>query len=224
MHNALAHPRLHYPKARIIGVYAPDGPVSLPTKQNEESGAAKKTGSGPVIHPDSCVYVPNPKGQHFRTIGKADRRGRVWLLPEEALYLLERGSLDIRWPCSLVGEEGDDKDGDDEDGPSDLPMSLQAAYTCFIGRGGLALERYSVYTGLRRLGYVVLRAPGWCDEEEESGSEDTATGQGYAVGGGLFAKFWQWFYKSNTTASGPVAGLGIHRSYGVFLPAISVCE
>lgn len=210
MHNALAHPRLHHPKARLIGIYAPDGPT--PPRSIEQTGKdnnnnpPKKPKSTINIHPDACVYVPNPKGQYFKTVGQADSWGRVWLLPEEALYLVERGSLDIRWPCSVTGEEGD--------GASELPMSLQAAYTSFIGRGGLAVERYSVYTGLRRLGYAVVRAPGWY--ENDSGSDVS----GGLVRGppGLFARFWNWFYSSDSTVSGPVIGLGIHRSYSMFSP------
>lgn len=217
MHNALAHPRLHHPKVRIVGIYAPDGPAPLTSKTTERAaqdsetpaaGPKKATGSGIAIHSDACVYVPNPKGTHFKSIGKADSWGRVWLLPEEALYLLERGSVDIRWPCSLTAEDGE--------GASELPMSLQAAYTCFIGRGGLTVERYSVFTGLRRLGYVITRAPGWYDNEE--GGTDSAVLQTRQWPGvaELFGKFWDWFYSSNSTATGPVTGLGIHRSYGGF--------
>lgn len=200
MHNALAHPRLHNPKARIIGIYAPDGPES--GWSTTTSGSAKSATA--AMHPDSCVCVPNPRGQYFRTAGKADSRGRVWLLPEEAVYLLERGSLDIRWPKSLTGEEGEGTSA------SEMPMSLQAAYASFMGRGGLAVERYSVYSGLRRLGYAVVRAPGWYAHVQEG---EAATGMHRGLGTGLFAGFWRWFYSSNSTASGAVAGLGFHRSY-----------
>ena len=124
--------------------------------------------------------------------------------------MLERGSLDIRWPCSMTGEDGE--------GASELPMSLQAAYTCFVGRGGLTVERFSVFSGLRRLGYVVSRAPGWYDEEEggEPGSGAVQARQWPSING-LFGKFWDWFYSSNSTATGPVAGVGIHRSYSEFI-------
>ena len=213
MHNALAHPRLHFPKARIIAIYSPDGPTPLPASKtpepfSQETGSetparGPKKGTGIAIHPDACAYVTNPKGQHFKSLGQADSWGRVWLLPEEALYLLERGTLDIRWPCSMTGEDGE--------GPSELPMSLQAAYTCFIGRGGLTVERFSVFSGLRRLGYMVSRAPGWYDSEEEVSG--TVQAPHWPSINGLFGKFWDWFYSSNSTATGPVAGLGIHRSY-----------
>lgn len=101
-------------------------------------------------------------------------------------------------------------------------MSLQAAYTCFVGHGGLTLERYSVYSGLKRLGYALGRAPGWCDEVEENdtdslGNNENATptlrGAGLA---GIFGSFFNWLHDPHSTAStstGPIIGTGIHRHY-----------
>lgn len=229
MHNALAHPRFHNPKNRVVGYYAPDGPTpppSVPTSQPAETTAedtlgigasqddaepkaqpknAADTGMGNVFA-ESCVCIPNPKGNMFKATGRADRWNRVWLLPEEALYLLERGSLDIRWPSSSTGcEEGCDTE------ETTIPMSLQAAYACFVGSGGLTVERFAVYTGLKRLGYSVFRAPGWYDDADEPApAESPRQGPGLA---GIYGRFLDWFHKSNTTALGPVAGLGIHRSY-----------
>ena len=114
------------------------------------------------------VYAYNPKGPLFTRMGQTmplnqdplgnERRGhRLWLLPEEALYLLERGTLDIRWPATeeeaAAGEMG-------------LPMSLQGGHAVFIGDeathgGALTYERYSVFSALKRQGYTVLRAPSW---------------------------------------------------------------
>ncbi|KAH8425014.1 tRNA-splicing endonuclease subunit SEN54 family protein [Aspergillus melleus] len=231
MHNALAHPRLHNPKNTVVGYYMPDGPTPPPsvvaTPKTAETTAedapepsasqdnaetkpqpknAADTGLGNVF-PDSCVCVPNPKGNLFKTTGRADRWNRVWLLPEEALYLLERGSLDIRWPASSVGC---DESGDTEE-PT-IPMSLQAAYACFVASGGLTVERFSVYTGLKRLGYSVFRAPGWYDDAEEPAPAESPQPQGPGLAG-IYERFLDWFHKPNTTALGPVAGLGIHRNY-----------
>ncbi|MCJ1472525.1 tRNA-splicing endonuclease subunit sen54 [Lambiella insularis] len=122
MHDALSYPRIHTPKYRITALY--------------QSG-------------ESRVVVENPKGHHFRTMGKVETDGRLYLLPEEALYLVERGNLDLRWPA----EEGDCDEG--------LPLSLQSAYAALIGQPGLTLERYTVYTGLKRSGYIVQRGPAW---------------------------------------------------------------
>lgn len=232
MHNALSYPRLHHPKTQVIGIYSPDGPVPPRSAQKldtitEESEPSKPAGTEMGVHPDSCVYVPTPKGQYFKSIGQADRWNRIWLLPEEALYLLERGTLDIRWPCSEVGCA--DEEGTDDSG---IPMSLQAAYAAFMGRSGLTSERYSVYTGLRRLGYTIIRAPGWHDGEEgaeTSESQQTVLEkpQGLGLGiAGVFRQLLQWLYKpgSATTALGPVVGLGIHRSYGTFPACHCACD
>ncbi|KAL4882611.1 tRNA-splicing endonuclease subunit sen54 N-term-domain-containing protein [Aspergillus karnatakaensis] len=216
MHNALAYPRLHNPKNKVIGVYAPNGPAPPAPSASLETITEDPTPEKHVpvavgVHPDCCVYVTNPKGIFFKTIGQGDRWGRVWLLPEEAVYLLERGSLDIRWPRCAVGACDEDDISD-----SAIPMSLQAAYACFIGYGGLTMERYSVYTGLRRLGYAVIRAPGWANGHDE-GKTDSAGGpqslwQGPGLAG-IFTRFLTWLRAAPTTAMGPVAGLGFHHNY-----------
>ncbi|KAK4494185.1 hypothetical protein PRZ48_014483 [Zasmidium cellare] len=142
MHNALSFQRVHQPKGLTVGHYHPE---------------------------TNMAYSDNPKGPLFARMGHvrsakddplgdedARRRGqRLWFLPEEVLYLIERGTLDLRWP-PLDGDEGQ----------MGLPMSLQAAYAMFIGDedthdGALTLERYSVYSSLKRSGYTVLRAPSW---------------------------------------------------------------
>ena len=140
MHNALSFQRVHQPKGYTVATYHPE---------------------------TNMAFTINPKGPHFAKMGHVlsalddpfgndEIRGqRLWLLPEEVLYLLERGSLDVRWPV-------DDDEGDE----MGLPMSLQGAYAMFIGdecshAGALTFERYSVYTGLKRMGYTVLRAPSW---------------------------------------------------------------
>ncbi|KAL4943768.1 hypothetical protein BDV06DRAFT_210790 [Aspergillus oleicola] len=216
MHNALAYPRLHHPKNRLSGVYAPNGPAPPASAKIldtiAEVPATEKPAPvsiGAQVSPDHCVYVTNPKGQFFKTLGHADRWGRIWLLPEEALYLLERGSLDIRWPRCAVGD-GDEDNIED----SGIPMSLQAAYACLIGRGDLTMERFSVFTGLRRLGYAVVRAPGWSgDNEENAPTQESLKPKGPGLIG-VFSNFLEWLcHLAPTTTMGPVAGLGFHRSY-----------
>ncbi|KAJ5120806.1 uncharacterized protein N7515_010194 [Penicillium bovifimosum] len=220
MHNALSYPRLHAPKTRIVAFYAPNGytpPADRATPKAGGEGAnpnpTKPAPKPTRVSPDACVYVPNPKGQFFKSMGQADPTSRVWLLPEEALYLIERGSLDIRWP-SPSGSTGSEED-------LSIPMSLQAAYACFIGHGGLTLERYSVYTGLKRLGYTLIRAPGWSDdiEPQESDTPDINEPAPRLVGPGLagiFSSLFKWIhdpYSTASTATGPIIGTGIHRHY-----------
>jgi hypothetical protein len=43
------------------------------------------------------MVVQKFKSTHLKH-GQADKNNWVWFLPEEVLYPLERGSLDIRWP------------------------------------------------------------------------------------------------------------------------------
>lgn len=125
------------------------------------------------------AYALNPKGPLFVKMGHVrsakddplgagvdpERGQRIWLLPEEALYLVERGTLDLRWPAC-----------EDDEGDFGLPMSLQGAYAMFLGDSEfhnevLTFERYSVYTGLKRMGYTVLRAPSWNTAGPPPGSE-----------------------------------------------------
>ncbi|QDS74461.1 hypothetical protein FKW77_006569 [Venturia effusa] len=83
-------------------------------------------------------------------VQKKDNEPRLWLLPEEALWLIERGTLEISWPAD-VGEDTSER----------LPMSIQAAHAVFLGMekaGGLTLEEYTVYQYLKRAGFIVLRA------------------------------------------------------------------
>ncbi|KAJ7747354.1 tRNA-splicing endonuclease subunit sen54 N-term-domain-containing protein [Mycena metata] len=78
---------------------------------------------------------------------------RVELLPEEALYLIERGTV-FCWKESTLKLDG--VDGLEEVlGP---PISVQQAFSEMIGTEDLTLERYQVYAYLKRLGYVVTRA------------------------------------------------------------------
>ncbi|OQE22725.1 hypothetical protein PENFLA_c012G00675 [Penicillium flavigenum] len=229
MHNALSYPRLHGAKTRVIAFYAPDGyvPPAQPDRAKPKPGEDGKSSestpkparplpSSARISPDACVYVPSPKGQFFKTMGQADSSSRVWLLPEEALYLIERGSLDIRWPSPSASATGP--------GEEDLsvPMSLQAAYACFMGRGGLTLERYSVYTGLKRLGYALVRAPGWCDDIEPqdadvSDASKAAPNKLHGPGlAGILGSLFNWIHdplSTASTATGPIIGTGIHRHY-----------
>ena len=165
MHTALSFPRAHAPSSsHIYGILDP----------------AKR-----------MVFVPKAASVHFKSMGdgKGRRDGGVWLLPEEALGLLEGGRMDLRFGregevglegrteegTTNGGENEDVSDGqaeeqDSEEGPEDereergmvgLPVSLQAGYAFLIGAHGLTLEKYTVYNTLKRAGYIVKRAPTW---------------------------------------------------------------
>ena len=111
MHSALSYERIQPPKSHAQATYHPE---------------------------TNMAFVYNPKGPLFTKMGRVlsakedplgedgRRGGRMWLLPEEALYLIERGTVDVRWP--VVGE-----DGEGEGGQGGVPMSLQGAYAMFLG-------------------------------------------------------------------------------------------
>ncbi|KAL8279072.1 hypothetical protein RQP46_008530 [Phenoliferia psychrophenolica] len=74
-------------------------------------------------------------------------RKRIELMPEEALYLAERGTIEL-W-SETVGDDGE---------LLRVPMSIQQAWAAIIGHDELTLERFNVYAQLKRLGYVLVRS------------------------------------------------------------------
>lgn len=173
------------------------------------------------------VYTVDPKGPLFKNMGRVypsnedplgSRDGksvRLWLLPEEILYLLERGTVDVRWPA---------EDGDDD--ALGVPMSLQGAYAAFIGRedevgGALTFERYSVYAGLKRMGYVVHRAPSWDGPGESPGEECLPPLPVSTWNLGLLGSGWRKLFGHDSSSTleeqknGPLARPGLYRNYGI---------
>ncbi|KAK0476599.1 tRNA-splicing endonuclease subunit sen54 N-term-domain-containing protein [Armillaria novae-zelandiae] len=120
---------------------------------------SSKTVSNGIWHPSLArVSVPVARGTHFSSMGHSASRPtknkenptkRLELLPEEAIYLIERGSL-FCWKEIDIDLSGlEDVSG--------APMSVQQAYAEMIGTEDVSLEKYQVYSYLRRLGYVVTR-------------------------------------------------------------------
>ncbi|EAT85856.2 hypothetical protein SNOG_07205 [Parastagonospora nodorum SN15] len=181
MHGVLSWQRSHTQKNHVLAMYEPESNMAV---------------------------VDKVKSQHFQTIGQS-RAGKEWLLPEEALFLIERGTLDCRWPVKR--EDGDETIYKIEDG---APMSLQAAYAAFIGfeggvGGKLTLEMYNVYAGLKRSGYVVFRTGTWNEHRGDivpapaaSPDQDTKTQPT------IFTRFFTDQY-----ALGPLIKPGLYRSY-----------
>ncbi|KAI5282756.1 tRNA-splicing endonuclease subunit sen54 [Ascosphaera acerosa] len=157
-----------------------DSAIALQTAGNGSSVRRERTPPTYAGPPGTCVCVPHARGQFFKNMGRADRDNRVWLLPEEAIYLVERGSLDIRFPApqpaTVVVEKTTAEGvrravtvtGSVEADDGGVPMSLQAAYALMLGRDGLTMERYTVYSGLKRSGYAVVRAGGWSNEDSQA--------------------------------------------------------
>ena len=196
MHDALAYPRLHQPKNHVIGRYDP-----------------QSTG-------DACVVIDNARGVFYRTMGTADRQNRVWLLPEEALWLLERGSLDIRWSSSKEDNQNSDQS---------VPMSLQAAYATLMGRSGLTLEKYQVFAGLKRTGYTVQRAATWhAHTIVQRPKTILAATKPPQTGYGLFAIFRRVLSailappSVGSLSSGPLVAPGLYRNYAHVYQSLSL--
>lgn len=114
---------------------------------------------------------PKPGSSSEKPISGPARESRIVLLPEEALYLLERGSLTIWHGGSMsadAGERAKERDlakAGGENAPlveevfahNAVRMTVQEGWSLWgkdVDRG-----RYSVYAHLKRLGYVVHRAP-----------------------------------------------------------------
>ncbi|KAI9667551.1 MAG: tRNA-splicing endonuclease subunit sen54 [Bathelium mastoideum] len=211
MHAAIAVPRLHNPKTHQIAHYDP------------ASGGS---------------YIDRPTGVFQKTMGvvrggKQGRQDRLWLLPEETLYLLERGSLDVRWPADRLGPDGDvaEKKQLDDEGEGDyreegIPMSLQAAYAAFLGIGPSrpTLEQYLVYAGLKRAGYIVFRAGAWARQMAHPSSHaqtnpTTTSGPSWPWSLGIFRELWRRITNSAAdsdparTVFGPLVKPGLYRSY-----------
>lgn len=186
------------------------------------------------------AYAYNPKGPLFTRMGNVlpaaedplgddGRRGqRLWLLPEEVLYLLERGTIDVRWPATpeevAEGELG-------------LPMSLQGGYAMFIGDsdahdGSLTFERYSVYTALKRQGYVVLRAPSWNGPGNPIGKECFPPLQRRMADVGLFhpSRLWQALFgkpasgEEEASGDGPLIKPRLYRDYADIYRRLALIE
>lgn len=132
------------------------------------------------------------RGPHFKTVGKADRNGVLWLLPEETIYLVERGNLECWW------EEG-------------IPMSLQGVYaSCLDGCGGL--ERYQVYAYLKRAGYIIQRAP-TADATTPQASPAPTVLSAVAKSSGIFSTLAARLAALLTPPEGPLVTPTTCRSY-----------
>ncbi|KAL9581411.1 MAG: hypothetical protein Q9212_003910, partial [Teloschistes hypoglaucus] len=234
MHDALSVGRVHAGKGGLVGWFDVKGDEGI------RRGSPRERQWGEEWQ--RRVVIEKPTGQHVRTTGQADREGRLWLLPEEVVYLVERGSLEVRYriadPPSPKKEEGGDEESDDEGsdkrqqedvekereeqeegedrGWNGVSLSLQACYAHFIGRDGLTLERYTVYAGLRRSGYIVLRAPEWYGHPLPPPPPSSDRSPTPEKGPGI----WHWLYKTLLSISaaeppplGPLVRRGLYRNY-----------
>ncbi|XP_007524930.2 tRNA-splicing endonuclease subunit Sen54 [Erinaceus europaeus] len=85
---------------------------------------------------EGFVELKSPAGKFWQTMGFSEQ-GRQRLHPEEALYLLECGSIQLFH--------------------QDLPLSIQEAYQLLLTGDTVTFLQYQVFSHLKRLGYVVRR-------------------------------------------------------------------
>ncbi|XP_039082523.1 tRNA-splicing endonuclease subunit Sen54 [Hyaena hyaena] len=85
---------------------------------------------------EGFVELKSPAGKFWQTMGFSEQ-GRQRLHPEEALYLLECGSIRLFH--------------------QDLPLSIQEAYQLLLTEDTMTFLQYQVFSHLKRLGYVVRR-------------------------------------------------------------------
>uniref|UniRef100_A0A8C0GWT4 tRNA splicing endonuclease subunit 54 n=1 Tax=Chelonoidis abingdonii TaxID=106734 RepID=A0A8C0GWT4_CHEAB len=74
---------------------------------------------------EGIVELKSPAGKFWHTMGFTEH-GKQCLLPEEALYLLECGSVQLFY--------------------RDLPLSIQEAYETLLSQGTVNLPQYQVCT------------------------------------------------------------------------------
>ncbi|RYC64609.1 hypothetical protein CHU98_g1597 [Xylaria longipes] len=231
MHEVLSYTRQSQPRNVLRGWYFPDRwadmapeselPSEAATEKQPGDRTTKGRGSGwGLFASERIVALESGLGTMLSSMGRvvtsADKFSpgwvKTWLLPEEALFLIERGSLDLWWPVRGI-EEIFSADEDPEPPPVKseqledyelgFPLSLQAAYALFIGRDGergkISLEKYQVYANIKRSGYRVLRATPL--------SLQTSSLQAPR-------SLWQWLFSLIQNASSPVAGDSSQPGYG----------
>ncbi|XP_034749750.1 tRNA-splicing endonuclease subunit Sen54 isoform X1 [Etheostoma cragini] len=88
------------------------------------------------IPSEQIVELQSPAGKFWQTMGFS-AKGKQFLLPEEALYLMECGNVQVFY--------------------RDLPLSIQDGYERFLSSSTVSLQQYQVFGHLKRLGYVVHR-------------------------------------------------------------------
>jgi len=246
MHDVLGYTRVYPPKSHTRAFYY--GVESL----DRDEVIAEEWRQG--IGENHVVVVASQKQSFGKTMGTwttGKENTTLWLLPEEALFLVERGSLDLWWPSHSsykhvrkdlkdddqhedeneneiyeYEEGGNQTNRDDED--EGTPMSLQAAYAMLIGkdgeRGKISLEKFNVYANLKRTGYVVCRAWEWDPKIASLGHVDV-----HDVNLQKQQSFFNWLFgryfgtdETKPCAHGPLVRPGIYRSYNSIYRQIAV--
>ena len=166
----------------------------------------RRTFSRAVFESDLGLFrLTVNKGTHFVSMGHT-LRGQIYLYPEEALYLVDRGSL-------LVEHHG-------------LDMTVQEMWSVYFTcahvsyqdqdsqcaheqDSTLAMDRYLVYAYLKRLGFVVIRPGTYTREFDAQERRQTSTTQSSALlrpshNASFFSVLSSWFLKAWRNATGAI--------------------
>ncbi|KAK6345967.1 tRNA-splicing endonuclease subunit sen54 [Orbilia blumenaviensis] len=179
-----------------------------------------KTRATATWHPTrQLAQIHEQRGVLFKAMGRADKSGTMWLLPEELIYMVERGSLE----CFYEQEQQETSEPEDKQKQSiniNVPMSVQAVYAAALGATG-GLERYQVYANLKRSGYIVFRDPDaqFDDLFRNVGYEYKAppsAGKGWNLWGlGIFESLFNGTFWGSRKGDPfrPILAPGAYRSY-----------
>lgn len=216
LEDVLSYTRTHRPDNWTRGFCFPDWWIDEQNVATDYEGMWLK---------DRVVVMEHERGSWMKDIGRVaigSREqlgiGKLWLLPEEALYLIERGTVDLWWPWMEFEEllpRGSPSSSQIRKGfgindyDAGIPLSLESAYSIFIGfegeRGKITLPKYQVFTHLKRAGYIIMRAP--LEEQLEPVAPPPMT-------------LWQWFFsilnwegQPKQKPFGPLIEPGLYRGY-----------
>jgi tRNA-splicing endonuclease subunit Sen54 len=228
MHEVLDYTRVHTPKAHVRAFYYGVDSLERDKVINEEWRRG--------LEDDHVVLLESSKGVHFKTMGKdtlGKKRSSLWLLPEEALYLVERGTLDLWWPSrssfkghiDVEGKDASELDQDQTEKDEGLPMSLQAAYAMLLGddseKGKISFDRYAVYNNLRRAGYVVMRH----SDSKQTTNSTALHANGTQESSSIFTWLWGRLFAEDEVkhpAFGPLVKPGMYRTYNSIYRQIAI--
>jgi len=104
---------------------------------------------------EKVVDISVSKGPHWQHFGQR-KHGKLLLQPQEALFLLEQGSLELYY--------------------GGLPMSFQQAYMSMLS-DDFNPDQYLVYTYFLRLGFIVLPHSSSRQNSEENPTAESKTHQ-----------------------------------------------
>ncbi|TSK87493.1 tRNA-splicing endonuclease subunit Sen54 [Bagarius yarrelli] len=102
------------------------------------------------------VTLQSRAGKFWQTMGFSDG-GKQCLYPEEALYLMECGNVQVFY--------------------QDLPLSIQEGYESFLSAETVTYLQYQVFGHLKRLGYVVNRYNNRLCNKKSTASSEVSTGR-----------------------------------------------